>query len=135
MLFLAWYYHYNTLPPTASSANKSLLVNYLGEINQNKLDESYSLSAYQGSFLRSDDSIRAFDLEINAYLENGELFVKWHIASTIQNELAMQLASTTARELENLEASLAEGSLYTPSDFSALSLSQQELDKLIDDIG
>ena len=134
-LFLAWYYQHNTLPPTACSSNKSLLVNYLGDINQKKIDDRYYLSAFQGPFLRSDAAIRAFDLEINAYRENGELCVKWHIASTIKSALAEQLTNATAVELRKMEASVGEGNLYTPSDFTALSISRDDLDKLIDDIG
>ena len=134
-LFLAWYYQHNTLPPTAASSQKSLLVNYLGDISQKNSDDSYLLSAFQGSFLRSDDAIRAFDLEINAYRENAQLVIKWHIASTIESDLAEQLTTATADELRKLDTSKDEGHLYTPSDFNALSLSQDELDKLIDDIG
>ena len=63
------------------------------------------------------------------------MFVKWHIASTIEIALAERLTNVTAVELQKLAVTIGDRSLYTPSDFSALSLSQGDLDQLIDDIG
>ena len=136
--FLQWFYRHSDIHPTFSSTASTLLINFMGSVAFNSSENSYVMTPYHIPELRDKDTIRPFDLELNTFIENDQLHLHWHFASSVDSELAERVCEELENELEALSKVATtdeDQSMYTPSDFSSISMSQEEIDSMLDDIG
>lgn len=110
-----------------------VIFNYLG--NQTKVSSGpLGVATMELSGARAAKSERYCQLEINAYIQDGQLQMKWsfshsHYRTTTIKSLTEHF-STTLRDL--ISHCVAGGSGgYTPSDFPEAGLSQEDLDALL----
>jgi amino acid adenylation domain-containing protein/non-ribosomal peptide synthase protein (TIGR01720 family) len=111
------------------------IFNYLGQFNENITPDSQWKFSDKAIVLRQGKKdIRASLLELNSLIINGKLKMElsysknFHEAETIE-----AFANDYMSELRKIitHCTADEGGGYTPSDFSASGLSQQELDNLL----
>ena len=112
-----------------------IVFNYLGQINDRiESDAEWRLSNKALMLSQPGDSVRSFQIEINSMIIKNKLGVELNYNGlrfkheTMQNFLNDYIGSL--REIIN-HCMTKEGKDFTPSDFSASGLNQQDLDNLI----
>jgi non-ribosomal peptide synthase protein (TIGR01720 family) len=88
--------------------------------------------------LHSPRAHRGHVLEINSWVADGQLRVDWTYSQNVhRHDTIERLAASFLEELCHLIAhcTLPEAGGYTPSDFADAGLNQEELDRLISDLG
>ncbi len=117
-------------------AKPSIIFNYLGKLavfSNNVLGPSTEISV--GT--RHEQSERSHQLEINAFIKEDQLVMRWvyhtnmHKQETIQS-LVHEFEETLRNFITHCSAPDAGG--FTPSDFPEAGLSQDDLDNLLGDI-
>ncbi|GCE14872.1 non-ribosomal peptide synthetase [Tengunoibacter tsumagoiensis] len=109
--------------------------NYLGQFEQSSIgNELFRMVQEAGGPARSLQGKREHLLEINGIVSDGQLHLTWlysanrHHPETIQN-LAQFYIAALRTLIEHCQSTVAGG--YTPSDFSLIQLSQEQLDLII----
>jgi non-ribosomal peptide synthase protein (TIGR01720 family) len=88
--------------------------------------------------LHSPRAHRGHLLEINSWVADGQLRLDWTYSQNVhRHDTIERLAESVLEELSHLIAhcTLPEAGGYTPSDFADAGLNQEELDRLISDLG
>jgi len=136
--YLNWYFEQRSECPTIGTENTTCLINYVGDSDSFMEREEYTMSGYDKLFLRDKDAKRAFDIELNAQIDNGQLLLAWHVVQRLDSAYIQKFSQSVVEEIRVLSSRLRESEVqpvYTPSDFSAASLSQEDIDKMMDDLG
>lgn len=119
---------------------EEVLFNYLGTlpaVNSSKADLIQSVRS-NSEFARAPENQRSHLLEINAFIDGGELEVLWtynsraHTRETIE-EISDQYIDNLSKLISHCLATESGG--YTPSDFPDADLDQDDLDRFLDSIG
>lgn len=112
-----------------------IVFNYLGQINENIIDSSdWKLGKELIVLDQNKDGIRAHILEINSIVSDSKLKVNFTFSKNIFNsETINNFSEVYIEELKNIidHCTTEDTGGYTPSDFSAAGLDQQELDNLL----
>ncbi|GGW39340.1 non-ribosomal peptide synthetase [Arenibacter certesii] len=113
-----------------------LVFNYLGNKTNtgNSTDVVYDL-IWEGS--RHPKGERSYGLEINAYIQNGQLFLYWSYSTDLYTETTVkELIADYERALQEIIVHCAnkKSREYTPSDFPEASISQDDLNHLLDNL-
>ena len=133
---------YMTQNPEIESALKALPTpeisfNYLGQIEQGSEIPGWSLAQEPIGNLYSSEGQPAHPLEINAQVVSGQLEITWGYDSTYYRpETIERLAQDYIRTLQALinHCLSPEAGGYTPSDFPTVSMTQTELDDVLDQL-
>ena len=121
---------FRLLPPPEVSFN------YLGQLQQTQIESSLFRRASEASGLaRSAQGVRAFLLEVNALITEGQLHVHWTYSSALHEHAT--IARVAHDFMEALRALIAHcqsphAGGYTPTDFPLAGLDQHELGQLAD---
>lgn len=135
--YLNWYFRQHTACPSEGSKNTTCLVNYMGNSGLVLNADGYTIDVCEKLFLRDENAKRAFDIELNAFVSNGQLHLYWHVVENLNGVFIENLSQDLMGEMRSLLNHLRESDgqpVYTPSDFSAASLSQDTLDSILKDI-
>src|SRR5579864_4609900 len=105
--------------------------NYLGQLDQMcSLASLFSLTELPLAAIRSSLGKRSYLIEVDAYIQDGQLQVLWGYSSLLyRQETIQQLAGNFIGKLRDLVQHCAERE-YTPSDFSLVKLTQQQIDRI-----
>lgn len=122
--------------PLRALPQAEVCFNYLGQLEQGLADAALFKRLRQVSAAqRSGQGQRRYLLEVNGCIVDGELQLDWTYSAEIhRRDTVERLAGDFIEALQTLIVhclSPAAGG-YTPSDFPSMSLSQQELDALLD---
>lgn len=128
----------NELRKRLSEVNPEIVFNYLGQLNVNVSENSgwklgSRLIVADQSALRK----RIHILEVNSIIADGKLKIDFTYSRNIHKEDTIkEFADHYMTELKNIIAHCLSGESggYTPSDFSASGLNQQELDDLLENL-
>lgn len=118
--------------------NSEIIFNYLGQFNQRVTTESDWLLGEQPIILsQNKKNLRKYLLEINSMIINNKLIMEFNFSKNVQKketiiEFAKMYEDALKIIIEHCTSTEAGG--YTPSDFSAAGLNQQELDNLLANI-
>jgi len=96
-----------------------------------------SLAPEPGGDTVASDLPRRYHLELNASVIDGRLVTQYSFdAAVVPEARAMEVADRTLATLRELTAHClsVDGARYTPSDFAAVPIDQQELDALLGDL-
>ncbi|MCJ8281280.1 MAG: condensation domain-containing protein, partial [Rivularia sp. ALOHA_DT_140] len=109
--------------------------NYLGQLDFTSTDYLiYGLAKESIGNNRSSQEKRQYLIEINSYISENKLQLTWNYSRNIYNQTTIEnLAQTYIAHLNKLikHCKSTESKGYTPSDFKAANLSQQQLDKFM----
>ena len=112
--------------------------NFLGQTNASLGDGLFrSLAPEPSGDPVAADLPRRYRLELNASVVEGRLVTQYsYDASIVSNPRVEEVADRTLAALRELIAhcTSVQGPRYTPSDFSAVPVDQQELDALLSDL-
>jgi len=105
--------------------------NYLGQLDQICSPASlFSLAETPLTAAQSSLGKRSYLIEVDAYIKDGQLHVLWGYSSLLhRRETIQQLAGNFIGKLRSLVQHCAERK-YTPSDFSLIQLTQQQIDRI-----
>lgn len=123
-----------------SLPREEVLFNYLGTLPKIDPDRSGPVRSVRSvsDYARASENQRSHLLEINAYVDEGELELLWtyniraHSRETIE-KLGAQYVENLSRLISHCLAAGSGG--YTPSDFPDAGLDQVDLDRFLDSIG
>ena len=135
--YLNWYFQQHKGCPTQGAINATCLINYLGESSSLMEADGYSINVCKKRFLRDKNANRPFDIELNAYSSNNQLHLDWYVGENTSSNFIEDLSRELIDEMISLANQLRTSGgrpLYTPSDFSSASLSQDDLDSILRDI-
>lgn len=120
------------LPPAEVSFN------YLGQFNSSQDQQVSWQGVWESAGANQSPQInRAHLLDINTLIVEGQLQIIWTYNSRVHNRLTIEsLADKYINALQNLIAHCQspEAQGFTPSDFPAVDLTQEELDDLMAEI-
>lgn len=112
-----------------------IVFNYLGQINENISDASeWKIGKELIVLDQNKDGIREHILEINSIMSDNKLKIDFTFSKNIFNsETIKTFSGIYCEELKNIidHCTNEDTGGYTPSDFSAAGLDQQELDNLL----
>lgn len=124
------------LPELVVDAEPEHLFNYLGRTRSHSGGLLRPIPV-DDAFDRHSDNLRAHRIEVVAFVSDDQLSVDWHFSTLHDDRPAVE--ERAAAYLEQLRSivthSLADGTgSFTPSDFPAAGLNQDELDAFLDDL-
>jgi amino acid adenylation domain-containing protein/non-ribosomal peptide synthase protein (TIGR01720 family) len=105
--------------------------NYLGQLDQMcSPDYLFALAEVPLAAIQSSRGKRSYLIEVDAYIKDGQLQVLWDYSGLLHHrETIQQLAGNFIGKLRALIHHCAERE-YTPSDFSLVKLTQQQIDRI-----
>ncbi|NET44012.1 non-ribosomal peptide synthetase [Okeania sp. SIO2B3] len=119
----------------AALPHPEISFNYLGQFNNDRFQQlSWQGTEESAGANQSPQGNRAHLLDINALIVEGELQIIWTYNNSIHQDATItNLLEKYTEALQNIivhcQSSLTGG--FTPSDFSAVDLTQPELDKIV----
>ena len=135
-------FNYGVLKYLTSESNQQLptaeiAFNYLGQIQLQSTDMIIGLAQESTGNSRHPQAIRRYLLEINGAIDNNQLKLNWVYSQNFhRKETITKLADNWLKSLVNIikHCTSTEEANYTPSDFSAAKVNQNQLDKLMKQI-
>ena len=115
-----------------------VLFNYLGNFDLGSDQTStFQFGSFPTGELASLNRNLFFPLEVNCLIMNGKLSVKWIYSSALLEELVIFFSSAFEQKFLELIRYLKKSDEvnYTPSDFDAKSITQEEVDEIMSLIG
>ncbi|MEL7244201.1 MAG: condensation domain-containing protein, partial [Cyanobacteria bacterium J06573_2] len=120
-----------------SKLSPQIRFNYLGQVDGVFAESSFIKPAKESTgIVRSKRGNRDILIEINGIISAGQLRLDWIYSTTVhRRNTIINLTEEYKTNLSNLiEICCNEIGGYTPSDFSQMQLSQDELDDILDDL-
>lgn len=114
--------------------NPKILFNYLGKSISSSSKETLDFAFAKENLSRHPENERNYEIEINAYITDGQLTANWNFTKMLYKESTAEMLTNMYMEYLNSiikHCSDKDDVSYTPSDFSEVDLDQDDLDNLL----